>query len=479
MKKYNNFINGKFVPASSGAVIKVINPANEEIISEVPDSTEDDANKAVEAAYNVRKEWARLPAIERGDYIRKLCKEIRDNKDLFARIITEEQGKTFALGNGEVDFALSLMEFAAEWARRIEGEIIPSDFKDQNIFIYREPYGVVAGIIPWNFPLAIIGRKLGPALISGNCIVLKPSSDTPNSAFELAKLIQKTGIPNGVINIISGRGSKVGKALTTNPKVAFVSITGSVEAGQQVMRDAAGNMTRISLELGGKAPYIVMDDADLELAATATCAGRFFNVAGQICIGAERVYVQEKIAPKFIARLVEEVKKVKVGDPMLPDVGMGPLITRSSLERVEQMVNKAVSDGAKVLCGGKRPANLKKGFYYEGTVLSGCRQDMEIMQKEVFGPVLPVVTFKTVDEGIALANDCEYGLASAVYTTNMRTAMKAANELEFGETYVNRSAMDQPQGFHAGWKKSGIGGEDGKYGTLEYTHTRVVSVNYA
>jgi lactaldehyde dehydrogenase/glycolaldehyde dehydrogenase len=479
MKKYNNFIDGKFVPGSSGAVIKVINPATEEVVSEVPDSTEEDANKAVEAAYNARQEWAHLPAIERGDYIRKLCKELRDNKDLFARVVTEEQGKTLALGNGEVDFALSLMEFAAEWARRIEGEIIPSDFKEQNIFIYREPYGVVAGIIPWNFPLAVMGRKLGPALISGNCIVIKPSSDTPNSAFEFAKLVQKVGIPNGVINIISGRGSKVGKALVCNPKVNLVSITGNVETGQQVMRDAAENLTRISLELGGKAPYIIMDDADLDLACTAACEGRFFNVAGQICIGAERIYVQEGIAPKFIEKLAAAVKKVRVGDPMLPDIDMGPLINKSALEKVEQMVNRAVSEGAKVLCGGRRPANLKKGFFYEGTVLSDCRQDMEIIQKEIFGPVMPVVTFKTVDEAIALANDCEYGLASTVYTSSMRTAMKAANELEFGETYINRSAMDQVQGFHAGWKKSGIGGEDGKYGTLGYTHTRVVSVNYA
>jgi lactaldehyde dehydrogenase/glycolaldehyde dehydrogenase len=479
MKKYNNFINGKFVPASNGAVIKVINPATEEVISEVPDSTDEDANKAVEAAYSVRKEWARLPAIERADYIRKLTKGLKDNKDLFAKTVCEEQGKIFGLAQGEVDFAVSLMEFAAEWARRIEGEIIPSDFKDQNILIFREPYGVCAGIIPWNFPLAIIGRKIGPALISGNCMILKPSTDTPNSAFEFAQIVQQAGLPNGVINVISGRGSKVGKALVTNPKVAFVSITGSVEAGQQVMRDAAENMTRISLELGGKAPYIVMDDADLDLTAAACSSGRFFNVAGQICIGAERIYVQEGIAPKFIKKLVEEVKKVKVGDPMQADVGMGPLITKASLERVEQMVNKAVSEGAKVLCGGKRPANLKKGFFYEGTVLSNCRQDMEIIRKEIFGPVLPVVTFKTVDEAIALANDCEYGLASSIYTTNMRTAMKAANELEFGETYINRSAMDQVQGFHAGWKKSGIGGEDGKYGTLEYTHTRVVTVNYA
>ena len=479
MKKYSNFINGKFMPASNGAVIKVINPATEEIISEVPDSTDEDANKAIEAAYNVRKEWARTPAIERAGYIRKLCKEIGDNKDLFAKVNTEEQGKTIGLANGEVDFCISLMEYAAEWARRLEGEIVPSDFKQQNIFIYREPYGVVVGIIPWNLPLGILGRKVGPALISGNCIVIKPSSDAPNSAFEFAKVVQKVGIPDGVINVISGNGSKIGKSLVSNPKVGFVSITGSVEAGQQVMRNAAESLAPVSLELGGKAPYIIMDDADLDSACGSTCIGRFFNIAGQICVATERVYVQEGIAHKFIEKLVNEVKKVRIGDPMLADTDMGPLTTKGSLEKVEKMVNQAVKEGAKVLCGGKRPANLKKGFFYEGTVLSNCRQDMDIMRKEVFGPVLPVMTFKTVDEGIALANDCEYGLASAVFTSNMRTAMKAANELEFGETYINRLASDQVQGFHAGWKKSGIGGEDGKHGVYEYLRTRVVTVNYA
>ena len=479
MKKYDNFINGKFVPASKGAVIKVLNPATEEIISEVPDSTDEDVTKAVEAAYNVRKEWARTPAVERADYIRKLSKEIGDNRDLFAKVITEEQGKTIGLANGEVFFCLAMMDYAAEWARRLEGEVVPSDFKEQNIFIFREPHGVVAGIIPWNFPLAILGRKVGPALVSGNCIVLKPSSDTPNSAFEFAKLVQKVGIPNGVINVISGKGSKAGKSLVSNPKVGFVSITGSVEAGQQVMRNAAENITRISLELGGKAPYIIMDDADLKLACAGTHAGRLFAITGQSCNAAERVYVQEGIAPKFIEQLTNEVMKVNVGDPMLPNMDMGPLINRASLERVEKMVNRAVSDGAKVLCGGKRPVNLKKGFFYEATVLSNCRQDMEIMHKEIFGPVLPVMTFKTLDEAIALANDCEYGLTSAIYTSNMRTAMKAANELEFGETYINRSAMDQVQGFHAGWKKSGIGGDDGKHGVYEYLLTHVVTVNYA
>ncbi len=479
MKIYENFIDGKFIPARYGGLIPVLNPATEEIISEVPDSTKEDVADAVEAAYKARKDWRDTPSIERAEYIRKLCREIRDNKDFLARIVTEEQGKTISLAYGEVDFCLALMEYSAEWARRLEGEVLPSDYRNQNIFIYRQPRGVVVGIIPWNFPLAITGRKVGPALISGNCIVVKASTDTPNCAFEFAKLAQKVGIPSGVINVISGRSSRIGKDLVANPKVSFVSFTGSVEGGQQVMHNAAENVTKVSLELGGKAPNIVMDDADLDTACSGCCAGRSFNGAGQSCVSTERIYVQEGIAPRFIPRLVDAVKRLKTGDPMLADTSVAPLINKASLERVEQMVDRAVSEGAKVLCGGKRPAGLAKGFFYEGTVLANCRQEMEIMRKEIFGPVIPVMTFKTLDEAIALANDCEYGLTSVIYTSDMRTAMKAASELEFGETYINRSAAVQVQGYHAGWKKSGIGGEDGKHGVYEYLNTHVVTINYA
>jgi len=479
VRKYSNFINGAFVSVRGGTVIKVLNPATEEVVSEVPDSSVTEANEAVDAAYAARKEWARTPAIERADYIRRLCGEIRAKKEMLARVITEEQGKTLSLAQSEVDFCLGLMEYAAEWARRLEGEVIPSDFKDQNIFLYRQPYGVALCIIPWNFPLAIIGRKVGPALIAGNTVVVKPSSDTPNVAFEFAKLVEKVGFPVGVVNVISGKGGTIGNALVTNGKVGIISHTGSVEAGQEVMRAAAENITKVSLELGGKAPAIVMDDADIGLASSCSYDHRFFNVAGQACVAAERIYVQTGVVDKYIESLVALVKRLKVGDPMAPETGMGPLINKSALEKVEGMVDRAVAAGATVLCGGRRPPNLTKGYYYEGTVLTDVRQDMEIMQKEVFGPVIPVMTFKTIDEAIALANDCEYGLSSAVYTRDLHTAMKAANELEFGETYVNRPPFDQIQGFHAGWKKSGLGGDDGKHGIYEFLQTHLVTINYA
>lgn len=479
MKEYRNYIGGEFVPAQSGALTDVLNPATEEVISRVPESNDEDANNAVDAAYAAAQEWAHMPSIERAEYLRSLCGEIRKNREDLARIITDEQGKTLSLARGEVDFCLSLMEYAAEWARRLEGEVVPSDFRDQNIFIYRQPYGVVACIIPWNFPLAVLGRKVGPALIAGNCVVVKPSSNTPNSALEFARLAKNVGVPDGVINVITGAGSKVGRALVRNPKVAFVSLTGSVEAGQQVMRDAAENVTRVSLELGGKAPTIVMNDADLDQACSCCVADRYFSVAGQICIGLERLYVQEDVAQEFTSKLVESVKQLKIGDPNLPETDISPLASRDALEKVEGVVSRAVSDGAKLLCGGKRPSDLKKGYYYEGTVLADVRQDMEIMHKEIFGPVIPIMTFSTIDDAIALANDCDYGLASVIYTRDLRTAMKTANELQFGETYINRGCFDQVQGFHAGWKKSGIGGDDGKLGVYEFLQTHVVTINYA
>jgi lactaldehyde dehydrogenase/glycolaldehyde dehydrogenase len=478
-RRYSNFINGVFAPSTGCPMIPVVNPATEEVVSEVPDSSVAEANAAVEAAYAARKEWARTPSIERAEYIRRLCREIRDNKEMLARVITEENGKPLSAALGEVDFCLSLMEYAAEWARRLEGDVIPSDFRGQNIFLYRQPYGVASCIIPWNFPLAIIGRKVGPALIAGNCVVVKPSSETPNQAFEFAELVQKAGLPKGVVNVISGRGATVGKTLVTNPKVGIVSHTGSVEAGQQVMRDAAANLTKVSLELGGKAPSIVMDDADLNLACSCCYQHRFFDVAGQACVAAERIYVQEGIARKFVESLVATVKGLKLGDPTDAATTMGPLVSKNALEKVQGMVDRAVKGGATVQCGGKRPGNLAKGYYYEGTVLTNVRQDMEIMQKEIFGPVIPVMTFKTLDEAIALANDCEYGLASAIYTRDLRAAMRAANELEFGETYVNRPPFDQIQGFHAGWKKSGLGGDDGKHGVYEFLQTHLVTINYA
>ncbi|CAH0284229.1 Lactaldehyde dehydrogenase [Rahnella aquatilis] len=342
--------------------------------------------------------------------------------------------------------------------------------------MFRKAIGVTTGILPWNFPFFLIARKAAPALITGNTIVIKPSEITPNNAVIFAEIIHKIGLPKGVLNIVTGYGPTVGQELAANPKVGMVSLTGSVAAGIATMTAAAQNVTKVSLELGGKAPAIVMNDADLDLAVKAIVSSRVINT-GQVCNCAERVYVQEGVYDEFISRISEAMKKVTFGNTAeQKELDMGPLISAAALQRVEDKVAKAVSQGAKVLLGGKRHGD--KGFFYQPTVLVDVKQDMPIMHEEVFGPVLPVATFKTLDEAIAMANDSEYGLTSSIYTSNINTAMKALKQLKFGETYINRENFEAMQGFHAGWRKSGVGGADGKHGLQEYLQTHVAYLQF-
>jgi len=336
--------------------------------------------------------------------------------------------------------------------------------------------GVTTGILPWNFPFFLIARKAAPALITGNTIVIKPSEITPNNAVIFAEIIHKIGLPNGVLNIVTGYGPTVGQELAGNPKVGMVSLTGSVAAGIATMTAAAKNVTKVSLELGGKAPAIVMNDADLDLAVKAIVSSRIIN-SGQVCNCAERVYVQEGVYDEFISRISEMMKKVTFGNTAeKKELDMGPLISAAALQRVEDKVATAVSQGAKVLLGGKRSEG--PGFFYPPTLLVDVQQNMPIMHEEVFGPVLPVAVFKTLDEAITMANDSEYGLTSSLYTSNINTAMKALKQLKFGETYINRENFEAMQGFHAGWRKSGVGGADGKHGLQEYLQTHVAYLQF-
>ncbi len=476
-RRYQMFINGEFVPSPYSSTITVINPATEEVIAEVPNGTAADVDAAVLAADSAQKTWCKVPAVQRGNYLREIAQAIRQNKDALARTIVEEQGKVLPLAEVEVSFTADYMDYMAEFARRYEGEIIPSDRPNENILLFKMPIGVIAGVLPWNFPFFLIARKMAPALVTGNTIVIKPSSETPNNAFEFAKLVAKSSLPKGVFNLVSGSGSVVGKALASHPKVGMVSLTGSVGAGVAIMRAAAENVTKVSLELGGKAPAIVRQDADLDLAANSIRDSRIINT-GQVCNCAERVYVHESVAEKFIDKVTAVMKATRFGDPLNePDVEMGPLVSKQQLEDVEAAVERAVKDGAKVVLGGKR-TDRSHGFFYPPTVLTHCRQNTDIMQKEIFGPVLPIATFKDLDEALEMANDCEYGLTSSIYTQNLDVVMRACNELRFGETYVNRENFEAMQGFHAGWRKSGIGGADGKHGVEEYLQTHVVYVDY-
>jgi lactaldehyde dehydrogenase/glycolaldehyde dehydrogenase len=474
LKSYEMLIDGEFV--ASAKTIEVLNPTTEQVISRFPSGTVEDVNRAVLAAERAQISWAALPAIRRAGYLREIATLVRAHRESLARVITEEQGKILSLAQVEVDFSADYLDYMAEFARRYEGEIIQSDRPGENILLYKMPIGVIAGILPWNFPFFLIVRKMAPALLTGNTIVIKPSSETPNNAFEFANLVAQSSLPKGVFNLVSGAGSVIGKALASHPRVGMVSLTGSVEGGVAVMHAAADNVTKVSLELGGKAPAIVMGDADIDLAVRAIRASRIINT-GQVCNCAERVYVHESVAGEFIAKMTAAMERTVIGDPMDPATEMGPLVSKRQLAQMGEVVELALEQGAELKCGGAR-CDTQAGYFFQPTVLVNCRQDSAIMQQETFGPILPIATFKTLDEALACANDCEYGLTSSIYTRSLDVAMRASNELKFGETYVNRENFEAMQGFHAGWRKSGIGGADGKHGLEEYLQTHVVYMNY-
>lgn len=473
MKKDNrNFINGMFSQQTSAALVEVLNPATNESLGYIPNSSRMDVDAAVEAAREAQTGWERLPAIQRANYLRRISKKVRENKDRLAELITREQGKVLGLAQVEVDFTADYIDYMAEWARRIEGEVITSDHPNETILLFRKPIGVVAGILPWNFPFFLIARKLAPALVAGNTIVIKPSEETPLNAFAFAQLVSECDLPPGVFNLIGG-GRETGATLAGHRGVDLVSFTGSVGTGVHIMRAAAENITRVNLELGGKAPAIVLASADLDLAANAVYQSRILNT-GQVCNCAERVYVERSILPEFTDKVVALMKSTTYGDPLKDrSITMGPLISEAQLGKVAAAVDLARKEGAQVALGGKI-ADRQEGHHYEPTVLVNCSHNMDIMRSETFGPVLPIQAIDSLDEGIRYANDSEYGLTSSVFTNDLNAALHACRELKFGETYVNRDHFEAMQGFHAGRRKSGIGGADGKHGLYEYMETQVV-----
>jgi len=476
MKTYQQFINGSLVKSHSKEWIEVENPYTGEIIARAPKGDDVDAQAALEAASKSQTAWAARTVSSRAAYLYKMAALIRANRVELAKTLAQEQAKIIGLAQVEIDVTADYFEYYAGWARIYEGEIINSDRQNENMLLFRKPIGVVVGICPWNFPFFVMARKVAPALLTGCSIVLKPSSNTPCTTFEFAKLIAKLDLPKGVLNFVSGSGKTLGNTLVRSKLTDMVTLTGSVEAGQEIIAASAENVTKVSLELGGKAPAIVFDDADIDLAVKGIVDSRVI-FSGQVCNCAERAYVHKKVYDKFIDKFVKAMKAVKYGDPFDPATVYSSQIDKAQQSKIDDMVVRAKKAGADVLTGGKK-AKTKTGYFYEPTVIVGAKQKSEIVQKEVFGPVIPILPFSDYDEAIALANDCEYGLTSSVFTTNVNTVFRAIKDLKFGETYVNREHFEGMQGFHAGWRKSGIGGADGKHGLMEYLQTQVAYIQF-
>ncbi|SCK24753.1 aldehyde dehydrogenase [Vogesella sp. LIG4] len=473
MRNYKNFIGNEFV-AAGDEMIAVHDPATEELVGHVAAASMDEAYAAVTLAASAQQAWRRLPATERAQYMRRLADALCERAPQIGAALAAESGKSLADASSEALYAAEIVRYHAEWARRIEGEIIPSDSPSENLLLHREPIGVVACLIPFNYPVYTLLRKVAPALITGNTVVVRPSNNTPCSAFEIAKAVLDAGFPPGVINILA-MSHATAEAVCTHPAVGMITLTGSVGAGRKVLEYSQVNIAKSSLELGGKTPAIIEPDADLVRAANEVVASKVTN-CGQLCTAVERVYVHADVYEEFVRLLKVRFLSRQFGNRAHNPKFMGPLINASSRLGIHQMVQRAVDDGATLEAGGFIPEG--PGFFYPPTLLTGCRQDMEIVQEEIFGPVLCVLRYQDIDEALRLANDHQFGLSSVLYTESYRTAMLVANNIEAGELYVNRTPADPYQGYHAGWKRSGLGGDDGKHGMLEFTQTRLVVLKY-
>jgi lactaldehyde dehydrogenase/glycolaldehyde dehydrogenase len=460
--------------AASGDPIDVLNPATEETLGSIPSATLTNVEAALAAARAAQREWARMPAVERSSYLRGLADLLTAHRVQLAHLLVSEVGKPLSRAFGEVDWAVTYLRYSAEWARRIEGEIVPSDNRDEVIHLVRVPLGVVGAITAWNYPLALYARKVGPALVAGNTVVLKPSETTPLTTIEVARLIDESlDLPPGVLNLITG-GPETGRALVASQDVDMITMTGHRDTGKQIMADAAQNLTRVALELGGKAPAIVLEDADVPRAVEAIITARHEN-SGQVCTCAERIYVHARVAEPFIDQYTAAASRLRLGNP-LGDVDMGPLVSAEQHEKAQAAVALACDEGARVALGGGRPKgdDFARGYWFEPTVLLDVVPNMQVLREETFGPVTPITLVGSTEEAFAYANDSRYGLSAYVFTRDYQTAMRAAQEVSCGELYVNRSLGEQVQAYHSGHRESGFGGEDGKWGVLKYTQIRSV-----
>src|SRR5512135_661315 len=468
------YVGGQWIDAQAGGKVDVTNPANGEVLGSVPNLGATETRAAIDAAAAAFPAWAARTAKDRAGLLRKWHDLMLANADDLAVLMTAEQGKPLAEARGEVVYAASFIEWFAEEGKRLYGDMIPGHQPDKRILVMRQPVGVVAAITPWNFPAAMITRKAAPALAAGCSFVCKPAMQTPYSALAMAELAHRAGVPKGVFSVVTGPSTVVGGEMTSNPIVRKVTFTGSTEVGKKLMAQCVPTLKKLSLELGGNAPFIVFDDADLDLAVQGAIASKYRNT-GQTCVCANRLLVQEGVYDAFVAKLVQAVRKLRVGDGLKGPTEQGPLIDEKAVAKVEEHIADAVAKGGKIALGGKRHA--LGGTFFEPTIITSVTPDMMVAREETFGPVAPVFSFKDEKQAIRMANDTEFGLASYFYTRDLARAFRVAESLEYGIVGVNTGLISTEVAPFGGVKESGTGREGSKYGILDYTELKYLCIS--
>jgi len=467
------YIDGEWRDAASGATLDVINPATQKKLGTVPRMGTVETRAAIEAAHAALPAWARKTAKERAVILRRWHDLMMANQDDLGTLMTAEQGKPLAEAKGEVAYAASFIEWFAEEGKRLYGDVIPGHQPDKRILVLRQPIGVVVAITPWNFPAAMITRKAGPALAAGCTFVCKPATQTPYSALAMAELADRAGIPKGVLNVLTGSADQIGAEMTSNPLVRKLTFTGSTAIGKRLMAQCAGTLKKVSLELGGNAPFIVFDDADLDAAVQGAIASKYRNT-GQTCVCANRLLVQDGVYEKFAGKLVDAVALLKIGDGLAGVTDQGPLIDMKAVAKVEEHIADALAKGGRVALGGRRHA--LGGTFFEPTVLTNVKPEMMVAREETFGPIAPLFRFKTEQDAIRMSNDTEFGLAAYFYTRDLARAWRVSEALEYGIVGLNTGIISTEVAPFGGMKESGIGREGSKYGILDYTELKYVCV---
>ena len=473
-EKFGQFIDGKWQKSSDNGTYEVINPANEEVLGHASKATSNDVEKALKSAQRGLETWKKTSPWQRSYIIRRIADKIREKQDVLAKWMTLEVGKPFAEAKGEVLGAADIFEWNAEETKRIYGQTVESRFEDTRVHVYYQPVGVVAALVPWNFPAVLSSRKISTALAAGCSVIVKPDVITPGIVMEIIDICSECGVPPGVVNLLSGDPPSIAKQLISSDIIKKISITGSTRVGKLILKQAAEKVQRVTMELSGHSPFIVFDDADIKKATDMAISAKFRN-NGQVCISPNRFYIHENKKEEFVSLFIEKTKKLKIGDGMDPSVQLGPLTTKKRLNEIEELVETTKKEGAKVLLGGKRPKGFNKGFYYEPTIFDDVKDDFTIMKVEPFGPLVPILSFKNFDEVIGRANDHDLGLSSYICTNSMEKAHKASELMETGTVAVNTPLVAIAEAPFGGIKQTGYGREGGSmaikdYLNVKYTH---------